>query len=219
VKSESPFLRDLGVTPFAVILENLCLATGAQAAALVDQEGETVDFAGRGDPFETRILAAELRLVGQGLLGAAHLSETKELTMRARKKSFLVRILPDGYALIVQLGRRASQLSTRPLSVAVQALCSEAGFAPPSVWLRNAPLATRRQWKSVSVIELSNRSHRPIGLDSEDGTSDLTVIGRIPPEEHQPKHLGFRVRLHTGQEGTLVREPLGHWYLEEDSWL
>ena len=45
------------------ILLRLCDATPALGAALVDVQGETVDFAGTLDPFDIKIAAAEWRIV------------------------------------------------------------------------------------------------------------------------------------------------------------
>lgn len=210
--------RDQGETPFSPILERLRRAVGAVATALVDQEGETVDYAGHLDPFETRILAAELRLLSQQLAFHPHLAASYEITIRAKKKSFVVRTLPEGYALAIELARRSSQISGRPLSVAVRELCAEAGFEAPSQWLRTLRQGARRQWLPVHVREETGRSHRPSAIDSGEGAMPVEVLGRVPAEAHEPKARGFRVRLETGQEGTLVRERGGHWYLEEDSW-
>ena len=62
--------RDQATSPFTRVLERLVAVTpGAQGAALVDFEGETVDYAGRLDPFELKITAAHWLIV---------LSETAE---------------------------------------------------------------------------------------------------------------------------------------------
>ena len=55
--------RDQEASPFSAILWRLCEGCSAHAAALVDKEGETVDYAGRISPYEIRVAAAELRLV------------------------------------------------------------------------------------------------------------------------------------------------------------
>ena len=61
--SPDPLARDQLASPFSAILQRLCESCGAQAAALVDAEGETVDYAGRVAPFDARVAAAEWRLV------------------------------------------------------------------------------------------------------------------------------------------------------------
>ena len=57
--------RDQGRSEFTSILEEFCLLSGCHAAILVDQEGEAVDYAGLGTPFDLRVSAAEWRLVLQ----------------------------------------------------------------------------------------------------------------------------------------------------------
>ncbi len=61
--------RDQAVSAFSGALMRLCDAIAAHGAALVDAEGETVDYAGSLSPFEIRVAAAEWRL--QRSLGLA----------------------------------------------------------------------------------------------------------------------------------------------------
>jgi len=198
-------------------LADLCKSTGSICAALVDQEGETVDYTGFGDPFEIRILAAELRLLLTHLSHAPRLASTIELTIVAKRKSYFVRALPDGYALIVQLARRASGISPRPLALAVVQLCKEAGFAVPSLRQGRASPESEAPWRRVEVEEDAPWSRRPRALRTSDGQADVEVIGRLAVDPAARRgERGYRVRLSNGEEGTLVREPLGFWYLEED---
>src|ERR1700730_10328586 len=56
--------RDQEASTFAAILNDLVVRLpGAFAAALVDGEGETVDYGGKVDPFDAKINAAHWRLV------------------------------------------------------------------------------------------------------------------------------------------------------------
>src|SRR5690606_4631405 len=87
--------RALGVraqhaSPFSAILMRFCDATGARAAALVDQEGETVDYAGTVDPFEVKIAAAEWQLVLATLERSqvADWRDTRLLVVRSARRSF-----------------------------------------------------------------------------------------------------------------------------------
>lgn len=202
--------RDQNVTPFSEILERLRAAAGAKSAALVDAEGETVDYSGRGDPFDIRILAAEWRLVLQHLTDAKILGQSYELIVRAREKSFLVEALPEGYALVLELARRSTGVSDRALAEARKRLLAEAGF--PS---EKDP---RGNWSQVLVEEEPGHSRRPLRMETEkEELQEVTVLGRIPtPDLLQER--SFRVRLGNGQECTLVREPLGKWYREEEAW-
>jgi hypothetical protein len=209
VTSRPPSARDQDATPFSNILTELVEDSGAQCAALVDAEGETVDYAGRGDPFDIRILAAEWRIILQRVGEAKHLGASWEMVVRARRKSFLVEALPEGYALVMELARRASGASDRALCRARQRLCEEAGF--PDV------ADPRGRWSKVAVEEEPGASRRPVRLTVEKEELDVTVLGRISDPEAS-RAQSFRVRLSTGEECTLVREPLGRWYLEEEAW-
>lgn len=204
------FPRDQELTPFSAILTQLCECTGARCAALVDGEGETVDYGGYGDPFDIRVLAAEWRLVLQHLERSPLLAQTDGFVVRAHRKSFLVESLPEGYALVVQLGRRATSASSRALALARKEVCEEAGF--------NDLRPSQEDWSHVAVEEEPGSSHRPMRMKIEQDSHELTVLGRIAPSATAEREQSYRVRLSTGEERTLVREPLGFWYLEEDSW-
>lgn len=199
--------RDQGPSVFSSILDELCRRTSARAAALVDAEGETVDYGGRLAPFDVRVLAAELRLLQQHLGQTKVLASTLELVIRARKKSYFLQVLPEGYALVLELPRYATTVSERALSLAVRRLCAEAGFEPPSSFVGG--------YREIDVKELPGGSHRPTGAVVDGVHASLIVLGRLPRPALTSER-GFRVRLGTGQEGNLIREPLGRWYLEED---
>ena len=84
--ADSRGFRDQAASAISAILMRLCDSSGALAAALVDGGGETVDYAGRLSPFDTRIAAAEWRLV-LGQLQAARVAafqSTHELLVRAK---------------------------------------------------------------------------------------------------------------------------------------
>jgi len=199
--------RDQDPGPFSRILDELCRRTSARAAALVDAEGETVDYGGQLPPFDIRVLAAELRLLQQHLSQTAVLGSSFEMVVRARRKSFLLQVMPEGYALVLELPRCASSVSERALALAIHRLCAEAGFPPPRRFAG--------AWREIEVLELPGGSHRPTGALVGGVHASLIVLGRLPTPEVTSER-GFRVRLGTGQEGNLVREPLGRWYLQED---
>jgi hypothetical protein len=204
----STFPRDQAATPFAKILDLLCVDSGAQCAALVDAEGETVDYGGRGDPFEIRVLAAELRLVQQHMQLSPHLAACHQLVVRAQRRSFLVEALAEGYALVVELPRRSSEISQRALASALRAIALEAGFPLPPL---DGPL-----WRSIEVREEGRGSCRPAALTLDGAAESLVVLGRLAGDTVARRERGFRVRLGSGREGNLVREALGHWFLEEE---
>lgn len=207
-RKRSAIPRDQVATPFSAILADLCAATGAHCAALVDREGETVDYGGDRDPFDIRVLAAEMRLVLQLTDQNSVMGAGRELMVRARKKSFWMESLPSGYALVLELGRRAAGLSNRALSEARRRLCQEAGF--------DQEIREHEAWVRVSVSEEPGTSRRPCALHADEAQHPVTVLGRIPSDSTRER--AFRVRLDTGEERNLVRESLGRWYLEEDLW-
>src|SRR5262245_12405137 len=106
--------RDQAASSFSGILMSLCDGTGALGAALVDREGETVDYAGYLDPFNMKVAAAEWRLVLDVAHGTRHpaFSATHGILVRGKNKSFAVVGLSDGYALVVALPRRCFGLSS-----------------------------------------------------------------------------------------------------------
>jgi len=76
--------REQDTTPFNTILLRFCDATPAVGAALVDHQGETVDFAGVLDAFDIKVAAAEWRIVLDLVLGSrvASWPEANELLIR-----------------------------------------------------------------------------------------------------------------------------------------
>ncbi len=71
-------------------MAGLCDDCGALAAALVDGEGETVDYAGLLSPYDIKVLAAEWRIV----LAVLHdsrlaFSHVTTLTVRAKGAQLL----------------------------------------------------------------------------------------------------------------------------------
>ena len=55
--------RDQSPSSFAPTLGRLCSSAGVVGAALVDCDGEAVDYAGRVSPFDIRVAAAEWRII------------------------------------------------------------------------------------------------------------------------------------------------------------
>jgi hypothetical protein len=209
----SSFPRDQAPSAFATILRTLCERTRAECAALVDDEGETVDYWGLAEPFVIRLFAAEFAIVLRSALHKVALGAIEEVFVRGRQRSVLVRALPDGYALVLHLPRRCASTSRRAVLAAVRALSLEAGFDGPLSCRGRSPFGA---WRSVGVEEAPPHSRRPNTIRFGDTALGLDVIGRVAVEGAD-KDRGYRVRLENGQEGTLVREPLGRWYLDEDS--
>jgi len=207
-KSQLP--RDQAVSAFSSALQRLCEDTGAVAAALVDAQGETVDYAGTVAPFDIKVAAAEWRLVlaQLGHSGVPHWSETHELFVRAMRRSYALISLDAGYALVLELRRHCASLSSRLLTEVVHDISREAGFSVP------ARFAAVERWKRVQVKPDAYDRMRPALVWHEGDWQGVTVLGLYRDKNFQSLDRGFRARLASGAEFFLVRERMGRWYAE-----
>jgi hypothetical protein len=199
--------RDQDRTPFAAILEQLVTGcTGALGAALVDAEGEAVDYAGVLDAFDVKVAAAHLRiLLHEAAQSPAFGERTREIIARAATRTLFIRALADGYALVLVLGRGAFAPSRRAVVGAERALAREAGWdAPPD---RDA------KWYPVEVETSPRDRRRPSRMRAGAEWQAIEVMGSLVGLRGRER--GFRVRLRSGAEMTLVREPFGRWYADE----
>jgi hypothetical protein len=199
--------RDQANSPFTTVLERLVAVTpGAQGAALVDFEGETVDYAGRLDPFELKITAAHWLIVLSETAEAAQLGPIQRLTVRARGRAYYVRRLEENYAVVLILHPRAAfAVSERAMQEAIAGLSAEAGWPLPHD-------AARWFWVEVEA-EHQGRAVRPKSLKVKGLFQPVEVMGALMGLA--PREKGFRVRLPSGAEMMLVRERLGRWFADE----
>ncbi|MEY2930454.1 MAG: hypothetical protein RL033_1203 [Pseudomonadota bacterium] len=200
--------RDQAPSSFAPTLGRLCTSAGVLGAVLVDADGEAVDYAGRVDSFEIRVAAAEWRILLARLARSSHgpWRETRQLMVRGAKKSFGAILLPEGYALVLQLLPRCFRVSPRAISEAVREICENAGLALPE-----EPSA---QWRRVQVNESPPPQRRPTSVWVNRKWLPVEVLGRWVGQELLPNEIGYRVRLLGGEEITLVREPLAQWFAD-----
>jgi hypothetical protein len=202
--------RDQEASPFSAILWRLCEGCSAHAAALVDKEGETVDYAGRISPYEIRVAAAELRLV----LAFTHTAqipgfgEVNEIRIRTGLRSYAIIALGDGYAIMLELLRHSSSVSRRAVAQATRELEQEAGIS--SVVLPGTP-----RWSRVRVRSSSDAARRPEAVWLEGSWQALTVLGRYRSADLARRERGYLARSQNGAEFSLVREPLGYWFVDE----
>lgn len=202
--------RDQSDSPFSAILAQLCDNTGALAAALVDAEGETVDYAGLLDPYEIKVAAAEWRLV----LRVVHESRlpgfrnVSSITVRARGRTYLIESMPDGYAVALRLPRHCFNVSRRALAQALRELGGEAAIELPEA-------RTQLNWARVFVRTPDReKQHRPDAIWLGDRWSPITILGRYQARDLARNERGYLARLVTGAEVFLVREPLGIWFID-----
>lgn len=202
---EAELVRDTDTTAFTSLLaELIARIPGARAAALVDADGESVDYAGDLDPFDVKVAAAHFRIVLGELDQVPLLRSAHTLVVRGRARSFIVQSLPDRYAVVIVLRRGAGFASgARAFTVFERALQAEAGIGQR----RPAPSCT------PVIVERGARG-RPEAVLGADGLSHrLEVLGSVMGL--RPRERGYRVRLATGFETTLVREPGGSWYADD----
>jgi len=202
--------RDQEASPFSAILRRLCEGCSAHAAALVDKEGETVDYAGRISPYEIRVAAAEMRLVLAFTRDAEvpGFREVSEIRVRTAHRSYAIVGLGDGYAIVLELVRHCFSLSARALLQAVRELESEAGIE--SVLGRG-----QTRWSRVQVRPSATDARRPDAVWLDGAWQSVTVLGRYRSGDLARREHGYLTRLANGAECSLVREPLGFWYADD----
>lgn len=201
-----PGPRDQRESAFSAILRELVArVAGARAAALVDSEGETVDYAGVADPFAIRVTAAHWRIVLDHVRSQPALAGVRVVALRADRKSYLVTALPEGYALVLILARGSSVVGhARALGACRHSLNQEAGWP-----------AETAPWTPVDVR--GDRAGRPVFLRIRGAIRPVDVLGAVVGGLARGER-AWRVRLMSGQEVLLVRErrgTRGFWYSDQ----
>jgi hypothetical protein len=216
--------RDQQESAFTSILAALVgRVPGARAAALVDRDGETVDYAGDSDAFGLRLAAAHWRIVLGQAERQGSLQSLQWVAIRAARRSYLAHILPEGYALVVALSRAAGFAGwQRAVAACVRALGEEAGWRMASM---------PRAWFPLEVVCDDRRRPRAARIGAR--AHGIEVLGTLVPATLRPPlkagnnlrgkrearasrgERAWRVRFDTGAEATLVHEPSGAWYTDE----
>jgi predicted regulator of Ras-like GTPase activity (Roadblock/LC7/MglB family) len=198
--------RDTEATAFTALLSELISRIpGARAAALVDSDGESVDYAGALSPFDVKVAAAHLQLVLSDIGRLRPLGAPQRVVIRGAKKSFIVRALADAYAVVVVLSARAGfAASSRAFVVFERALRAEAGIGKGSHGSAWTPVLVRGDARARPQTIATANDARPQAVEVLGAVMGLSAGER-----------GYRVRFATGLETTVVREPGGVWYAEE----
>jgi hypothetical protein len=199
--------RDQHESAFCTILSKLVTRIpGARGAALVDSEGETVDYAGRAKPFDVRVAAAHWRIVLDEAREMRGLRDVRSIAVRAARTSYLVQVLPEGYALVVVMMRSAGFSGwQRAVASCAHALGEEAG------WKRDA---TEMPPKWFPVTVLRDERRRPAAVRADGRLHPLEILGTLQAGLSS-RERAWRIRFESGLEATLVREPGGACYLDE----
>jgi hypothetical protein len=226
-----PVRRDQGETPFSLILSALLDAIPLSiGAVLVDGLGESVDYAGSIAPFDLKVAAAHFQIVLQEIRLVGVFSSALQLTVRARHRSYVLRVLDREYSLLLVVHRHAAfAVSTRALDEAAVRLCTEAGIdgighEPP--WyrvevetgpsrrpLRLRPLAAYASMRAAKKPIAAPIYQLPQAAPDPAGWNRVDVIGTLTGTAKRER--GYRIRLDTGAEMTLVRERHGLWFVDE----
>jgi hypothetical protein len=209
--------RDQQESAFTSILAALVgRVAGARAAALVDRDGETVDYAGDADAFGLRVAAAHWRIVLCEAERQRSFQGLRWLAVRSARRSFIVHVLPEGYALVLALSRAAGFVGwQRAVAACVRALGDEAGWHVASV--------AGARWFPLEI--LCDERRRPSAVRSESRVHSIEILGSLVRSTLRSVSVAtgrvsrgeraWRVRFDTGVEATLVREPGGTWYADE----
>ena len=196
--------RDMEESAFTLILRDvLPRIPGAVAVALVDRDGEAVDYAGPIDPFEVKVAGAHFRIVLEDIARQPAFGVAHTVVCLGTKGSILARGLPDGYALVVLLTKRAGfARCERALMACERALALEAAW----------PIAVKGPvWVAVHVD--IDRRRRPTRVYTANTSSAVEVLGALMGLQKGER--GFRVRFApSGHEVNLVHEAGGGWFVD-----
>ena len=199
--------REQDTTGFTRILQKLVdVLPGATGAALVDDLGECVDYAGILDAYEVRLVAAhaqiELRNAAVQLQSAFGL--VRGISIHAQKRSLIsLRIVEEYTLALVYTGGNPTTPSPRALSQAEYEIRLEGGWEPPP---------DMERWIHLLVDARPFNKWRPCRVQFAGEWHAVEVIGTVVGLMDGER--GFRVRTDNGAEMTLVRERLGHWYAD-----
>jgi hypothetical protein len=204
-------VREQELTVFSVILTDVVKRIpGAFAAVLVDMDGECVDYAiipSRPpydvEAFDVKVAGAHWAIVLAGYESARTLGAIETIISRGERRSFIIRTLPDRYAIVLMLKKRAGFVAfDRALDACERALAQEASWKLPK---------GRGVWISVDV-EMDER-FRPVWLSMGALSCSVEVMGSLTSLRRRER--GWRVRLPSGGELNLVREARNRWYADE----
>jgi len=205
-KPGAQLARDTDATAFTVLLSDLVgRIPGAHAAALVDRDGEAIDYAGDLSPFDVKVAGAHWQIVLGELDRVEPFRRPRHVVVRGELRSFVLRALDDAYAVVLILRARAGFAHCpRAFGVFERALHGEAGIGKP----QRGPA-----WTPVVVQRDARSRPRAIGTSGGGELLPVEVLGAVMGLGRSER--GYRIRTATGVEATVVREPGGTWYADE----
>ena len=133
--SRRPPARDMDATSFAQILDrsHRCACPARTRARSSTSAARPSTTPASSNPFDVKVAAAHMRIVLNDLDEYGALGRPRWVVLRGEKRSFVARSLPEGYALVVMLRRRAGfTASARAYAACERELAAEAGLEPPA---------------------------------------------------------------------------------------
>lgn len=212
--SEGESLRDQAETMFTSTLRSLFWADPAIVAVVfVDSLGECVDYCGSVDPFEAKVVGAQMQVVISNLGPSLHksmLGELGELHVHADRYELVVRRIDPEYSCIVMRREGSSdEVMLAALEMTVHRLRELAGLDVPR-WDRH-----------VEGLKVTTRASQGWGF-APDTVVELGQAIRIDAVLGRWEESGglagrplvcFRVHTDDGRDSTLVYdESHQRWY-------
>lgn len=208
---------------FTPILETLIEScVGAEAAGLVDEEGECVDHATSPSKAasEAKMIAYDIKLAGaywQIVIRQAaekpHFAQVSQLCIQADAFDYVIDQMFAGYVLII-IGKPGSsrRVSHRALRQVEVELAVEAGWP--------VPRAQEAYWRRIHVrtghrgrpTHVSILRHSQDGARYQDAWQECPHVEPVASSGGESFERAFRVQMESGPELDIVREPSGFWY-------
>ncbi len=165
--------RDQAASNSAATLGRLCDAVPAVSAALVDGEGETVDYSGSLRPTKFAWLLPKGSWSLRTWRQARKMGTIEEVVVRVRRATYAAFLLSEGYVPVTVLTPRAFDVSRRAVIEANREICTEAALAVPKRYFGE-------YWFRSDVRE-SRSDLRPKAIWMDQAYCPTTIIGRMKP--------------------------------------
>lgn len=216
LRPEAP--RDQTESAFTSVLRRLYTASPAVlSVTFVDGEGETVDYCSGIDPFEAKVIGAQLQVTSFEVVefcrrsgfGAPH-----EMSIYGEKRDLHLRRVGDHYALAIATNPGGlDRIVLAAVEKCVDEIRREAMIEVPEWEPRPTPL-------EVFVRESDNWRYAPALFQHGGEWTEVTaVLGRWIDEE-EGGLVCFRVRARGGLEVTLAHDAeIDRWTLLTETWL
>jgi hypothetical protein len=191
---------------FEPLLRELCFRLpGSVGAVLIDDEGEAVDYTGSMAAYDIRVVGAHMRVLFDETRMVRTVDALRTLQIVGSRRVVVARAIHEDFAAVVVMRRRGCAhrniATSRAFARFEWQVAREAGWSGTAY----------ESWHDVRVV--TGIDGRPLRVrDSATQWKPVDVLGRLARTDTGER--GYRVRLRTGEELTLVREPGGFWYAD-----